>query len=230
MKEFFDIARKYFGNLSQSQVDGIDLIVKCSNKASLRHKAYILATAWHETAKTMQPIAEYGKGKGKKYGIPDNVTGQIYYGRGFVQLTWKDNYIKAERRLKELDLIGKYVDFVNNPDLVMKPNISVQILVIGMLEGWFTGKKLADYDSYENMRRVVNGTDKADLIASYAEKFEEALKAIKLVQVPLPPPDIEPIVKPEVPIQGTEKSIAAIVIGAIFAIFAAFAAWMIGGK
>jgi len=35
----------------------------------------------------MQPIEEYGKGKGMKYGSPDPETGQTYYGRGFVQTT-----------------------------------------------------------------------------------------------------------------------------------------------
>ena len=35
----------------------------------LRWLAYMLATTFHETARTMQPIEEYGKGKGKTYGI-----------------------------------------------------------------------------------------------------------------------------------------------------------------
>ncbi len=229
MQALFDTIRPTLGPLSQSQVDGIELIVKSTRHLPLKHSAYILATAWHETAKTMQPIAEFGKGKGKKYGVPDTVTGQIYYGRGHVQLTWKENYAKAQKRLKELDLIGKHVDFVNNPDLVLKPNISVQILVAGMVEGWFTGKKLSDYDNYIEMRKIVNGRDKDTLIATYAEVFEDGLIAVQNQPAPMPKP-IEPVVlPPSAPPKGVEKSIAAWIIGAILVAFAAFGAWMTQG-
>ena len=40
------------------------------------------------------------------------------------------------------------------------------------------------------MRRVVNGTDKADLIAGYAEAFLRALNAGR--EAPPPPPKPEP--------------------------------------
>jgi hypothetical protein len=229
MKEFFDQLRKTFKPLSESQVKGIEAIVNATKSLSIRHRAYVLATAWHETARTMQPIEEYGKGKGKKYGERDPKTGHAYYGRGYVQLTWKTNYERAQRRLKELGLISDGVDFVNNPNLVMDPRVSALILVIGMSEGWFTGKKMADFDSYTNMRRVVNGTDKAALIATYAEVFEDALKALKPVQVVVPPPpDVEPMPVPP-PIRGTEKSIAAWIIGAILVAFAALGAWLTQG-
>ncbi len=36
----------------------------------------------------MQPIEEYGRGKGRKYGAPAGPYGKIYFGRGYVQLTW----------------------------------------------------------------------------------------------------------------------------------------------
>lgn len=231
MKEFFDYIRLSFGSLNQKQVEGFELLVNRTKDINIKHRAYILATTWHETARTMQPIREYGKGAGKKYGVPDSVTGETYYGRGYVQLTWKENYIKAEKRLKELGLIGKQLNFVKNPDEVMKPAIAAHILVIGMVEGWFTTHKLSDFNTYESMRRIVNGTDKAKQIAEYAVIFENALTLLKEEPIKLPIPDVEPVVKPEnIPIKGNEKSIAAIIIGAIFAIFAAFAAWLIGGK
>lgn len=228
MKALFDTIRPTLGPLSQSQVDGIELIVKSTRHLPLKHTAYILATAWHETAKTMQPIAEFGKGKGKRYGVPDTVTGQIYYGRGHVQLTWKENYAKAEKRLKELGLIDKNINFVNNPDAVLKPNVSVLILTTGMVEGWFTGKKLADYDNYIEMRKIVNGRDKDTLIATYAEVFEDGLETLKKEPVVLPKPEeaINPV--PALP-KETEKSIAAWIIGAILVAFAAFGAWMTQG-
>src|SRR6185369_17418114 len=58
----------------------------------LEWAAYMLATVFHECAGTWQPIEEYGKGKGLKYGTPDTRTGQVYYGRGYTQNTWYDNY------------------------------------------------------------------------------------------------------------------------------------------
>ena len=69
-EKFFDGARKKFGSLSQSQVDGYNFILNeldCHN-LSIPEKAYILATIKWETASTMQPIAEYGKGSTRAYG------------------------------------------------------------------------------------------------------------------------------------------------------------------
>lgn len=137
-----------------------------------RHLAYIMATTIHETARTMQPIEEYGKGKTRPYGKPHPVTGKTYYGRGFVQLTWHDNYVKAGQ------LVG--ADLVNNPELACDLNYATQILVEGMIIGFFTGKKLSDYfnDTKEdpiNARKIINSLDKAELIAGYYYKFLNAI-------------------------------------------------------
>jgi hypothetical protein len=69
--------------------------------------AYVLATVYHETASTMEPIEEYGKGAGHSYGEPDPETGQVYDGRGYVQLTWKDNYQKAQGNV--VDYLGSHL-------------------------------------------------------------------------------------------------------------------------
>lgn len=195
----FDIIRKAFGKLSESQVSAFNHIVSAMDadkSISYPQGAYILATIWHETATTMQPIAEYGKGKGRIYGTwYKNSKDQLYtfkdgskttvylqsdypylyYGRGYVQLTWYFNYENASKK------IG--VDFLNNPDLVMNKNHAVKIMIQGMKEGWFTGRKLSDYiyqskKDYEGARRIINGTDKAKLIAGYAETFEKALRSL----------------------------------------------------
>ena len=65
-----------------------------------RQRAYVLATAWHETAHTFQPVREIGQGRGRPYGKPGHL-GQIPYGRGYVQLTWEANYAtrSEERRV-----------------------------------------------------------------------------------------------------------------------------------
>ncbi len=166
-KEFFDQARRSFGGFKQDQVDGINAIFDATAGLPIQHRAYIMATAWHETAETMQPIAEYGKGRGKAYGKPGKY-GQAQYGRGYVQLTWDANYERADR---ELNLGGALLKDFN---LAMRPDIAAKILVRGMVEGWFTGKKLADYSNYRDMRRIVNGTDKASTIAAYASAWEAA--------------------------------------------------------
>ncbi|MBC8718842.1 glycoside hydrolase family 19 protein [Ochrobactrum sp. Marseille-Q0166] len=131
--------------------------------------AYVLATAYHETAKTMKPINEMGGEKylrSKKY--------WPYIGRGYVQITWKVNYEKAGK------VLG--VDFVSKPELLLKPEYAAPIIIAGMAEGWFTGKKLSDYitlqkSDFKGARRIVNGTDKADLIAGYAREYDKALLA-----------------------------------------------------
>ena len=61
-----------YNTLSQGNVEGIDAILDAweANKllTDIRLLAYILATSYHETNKTIQPIEEYGKGKGRVYG------------------------------------------------------------------------------------------------------------------------------------------------------------------
>lgn len=177
MKPFYDAIRPMFGGaLSLSQVDGINALMAEGKKrgVSVPVMAYILATAFHETARTMQAIEEYGRGKGRPYGRKDKATGHAYYGRGHVQLTWKENYEKMGARLG--------VDLVGDPALALSLPVSVQVIFEGMLNGMFTGRKVGDYISdkakdYRNARRVVNGTDRADTIAGYARDFEAALHA-----------------------------------------------------
>ena len=58
----------------------------------------------------------------------------------------------------------------------MRPDVAAYILIDGMVKGAFTGKKLADYfnahtTDWRNARRIINGLDKADLIASIAKEF-----------------------------------------------------------
>ncbi len=143
--------------------------------------AYVLATTYHETASTMQPIEEYGKGAGHSYGEPDPVTGQTYYGRGYVQLTWKDNYQKAQGEVINFNTWESDVPLVSHPDQALVPWVAAQVAINGMAEGWFTGKALSDYltpttTDYVNARRIINGTDKAQTIAAYAQECEAALR------------------------------------------------------
>lgn len=186
-KFFASIKKSLFGKFTQDQVDGINYILEACKKAKicdLRWVAYMLATAYHETAKTMRPIEEYGKGKGYAYGkklkmsrVPYTTPNKIYYGRGYVQLTWYENYQNMGR------LLG--VDLLNKPELALDKKIAADIMIEGMTKGVsnfgdFTGKSLEMYfndkvTDWVNARRIINGTDKASLIADYAIKFYNAL-------------------------------------------------------
>ena len=144
----------------------------------LRWLAYALATAFHETAGEMRPIEEYGLGSGKPYGAPAGPHNQVYYGRGFVQLTWYENYVKAEEILKNTyDLETPCVEY---PHRMLEDEPSALVLYDGMIGGWFTGVGLPKYFDVDtedpvNARKIVNGLDKADLIAGYYASFKEAL-------------------------------------------------------
>lgn len=192
------LRRKLSGSFSQSQVDGFNRIMAACNRANLspQHTAYILATVWHESDATMTPIDEIGKGRKKRYGQWfKNSKGVIYgirnghrsrptylksdyphlyFGRGDCQLTWLDNYIKLGL------ILG--VDLANNPELALDPDISADILVVGSMQGLFTGKGIPNYitygkyDEFVLARYVINGRDKRHLIAGYAKNIMNAME------------------------------------------------------
>ena len=129
--------------------------------------AYVLATTKWETAQTFLPVKE-------AFWLSENwrkanLRYFPYYGRGYVQLTWKDNYAKYGT------ILGK--DLVGNPDLALEPQIALFVLAHGFKTGTFTGRKLEDFVSaagtdYVNARRCINGLDRAHEIAAFAEEFE----------------------------------------------------------
>ena len=182
---FFDSVRNklFDGALDQQQVDGCGVILGLwegqytgTPMSDIRWLAYILATVYHECATTMWPITEYGSQsylQGKEY--------WPYIGRGFVMITWEDNYRNASQ---QLSLTGSR-DLVEHPELALDSLISARILFRGMAEGWFTGKKLGQYfneskDDPVNARQIVNGNDDDDLIAGYHKQFLAALEAAEV--------------------------------------------------
>lgn len=133
-------------------------------------QAYVLATVEHETAGTFQPIEEgdYPGGPKNLKAFQQKLRYYPYFGRGYVQLTWRANYQKYGQ------LLG--VDLVNHPELAKLPNVALFVLVHGFKTGAFTGKKLSDYinnqkSDFVNARRCINGLDKAEHIASLAKKY-----------------------------------------------------------
>jgi hypothetical protein len=197
-KFFFDSVRQslFKGTLAEGQVEGMTAILDYfethMRDGDLRWLAYIVATAFHETAYTMQPVREtladsdakameildraYAAGKlpwvRTVYWTPDE-DGKSWLGRGLVQLTHKRNY-EAMSEMTGIDLVAE-------PDRAMEMATAVKILIEGMVAGSFTGHKLADHlnaykEDWVNARRIVNGTDRAEKLAEYAKTFHAALR------------------------------------------------------
>ncbi|MBV8855911.1 MAG: hypothetical protein JOZ02_03025 [Acidobacteria bacterium] len=191
---FFDHYRTVFGPLKQELVNALEFLlgkIESDNRwpqtdTGLRQIAYALATFKWETAHTFEPIHEFGSaarfnklyGPGTKVGQSlGNTTagdGALFHGRGYVQLTGRTNYTKAKR------LTGE--DLLNDPDRALVPEIAYNIAVQGMIDGWFTGRKLSQFIKdgqpplYEDARTIINGHDKAVQIANIAREMEETLR------------------------------------------------------
>jgi len=170
---FYTRVRKITGALDQVQVDTITGLLKAAAHWHIGFVAYGLATAWHEARFKAQ--REWGLGKGHRYGEPGK-HGQAQYGRGLVQLTWDRNYEWADKAL------GLGGSLLKNFDRALEPDIATAILVKGMEQGAFTGKRLSDYivdrgthDAFKRSRKIINGTDKDELIATLADGFQDAL-------------------------------------------------------
>lgn len=183
-RKFFRGYAAAFSRLDQRQMAGLHALLTAAEAdpqiTDLRWLAYMLATVQHECAGTWRPIEEYGKGAGRPYGRPVVVTDpqgkryrNVYYGRGYVQLTWKANYQRMGKLLKNRLLY--------NPALALRPAIAYRIMSAGMRRGLFTGKKLADYihgkkADYVNARRIINGLDQAQKLARNAVKLANILR------------------------------------------------------
>lgn len=181
-QSFFLRVSEITGGLNQRQVDTINAVLQVCRHWPLPWVAYALATAWHEAR--LEPLREWGRGKGRKYGKPGKY-GQVPYGRGLVQITWDYNYEWLDKAASDAGLIppgALLADF----DLALRPDIAVFALVEGLEKGRYNpkGKGIAAYipstgatrADYVAARTLVNLNDKADLIAGHALKFGEALK------------------------------------------------------
>lgn len=173
---FFDAIRPMFaGGLTQVAVERIEAVLTGLHERAtpLHDAAYILGTAHHESDrwKTMEEYASGAAYEGRKdLGNTVKGDGKRFKGRGLVQITGRRNYGDWSKRLG--------VDLLTNPTRAADLRYAVPILIDGMRLGTFTGKALSHYmPDYVQARRIVNGTDKADLIAGYARKYEAALRA-----------------------------------------------------
>jgi predicted chitinase len=133
--------------------------------------AYIVATTYWESAHTFRPVRE-------AFYLPDPESYlrakpyYPYYGRGYVQLTWQDNY-EHYGRILQSDLVG-------NPDRALEPAIALFVLVQGFKLGAFTGHKITDYinaggTDFMKARLCINGTDRVAEIATIAQNYMASL-------------------------------------------------------
>lgn len=239
-KVFFDTVRKplFGGALTQSAVENMETIVgywlRTFPANPLNQLAYILATVLAEVGQNMRPVRETfavsdaqarARLGHKAYGKPAGPYGHVYYGRGYVQLTWLANYQKQSQKLG--------VDLVQFPDKALQPAIAIQVLVKGMMDGAFNGQGhgLAHYvnstrQDFVGARRTVNLQDRASEIAGYAVVFNSALQLAASAQGgSLQPPAFES--EPDeistentgpMDTAGTEDRIAAIVAAVLAAL------------
>ena len=167
------------------------IISKAKEKGILRNQlAYLLATALWETAHTMKPVKEafwLSEAWRKK-----NLRYYPWYGRGYVQLTWEENYKKAQNILKLGDQLTK------NPEKVMEPEVSADILIVGSKDGWFRkGQTLDKYitlqkSDFFGAREIINGDKNykkdgqkiGDIIAGYAKQYDRLLKSAGYGEIP----------------------------------------------
>ena len=195
---FFDTVQTtlFKGSLTPAQIEGMNAIIDYWDAnlatADRRWLAYILATAFHETAYTMQPVREtlatsdsraveiletaFASGRlswvKTPYWRPDE-DGKSWLGRGLVQLTHRRNY-EAVSEVTGIDLVAQ-------PDRAMEMAPAVAILIEGMLRGSFTSHRLSDHlneekEDWVNARRIVNGTDRAEKLAEYGRAFLAAIR------------------------------------------------------
>lgn len=221
-------ANLFGGHMSQGQVDGINAIIKAWARygdGNLQRLSYVLATPNVETGGTYQPIYERGARSyfdkyepgtrlGKALGNTVKGDGYRFRGVGLVQQTGRANAERSGRKLG-LDLVG-------HPELMLDLEVSAQILVLGSMEGWFTGKGLPDYiddvdesdaeelKEYQQARRTINGQDKALVIGKDALIFEAALKAGGYGKQPAKPAaPAKPVPAPDTPEARKSPLVAA---------------------
>lgn len=200
--------------ISTDEFTGCETILAAAaGKLPTSWAAYCLATAFHETGGVMapnienlnystasrimevwpsrfpsiasaQPFVRNAKGlanqvyNGRMGNRPGTNDGWDHRGRGQAHLTGREMYAKLDA---ELGLGGA---LIRDPDLAMRPDISAQVLVIGMLKGLFTTKKLNDFiaakpttKQFTNARVIINPDRNGAKVAAAAEVFFDGLIA-----------------------------------------------------
>lgn len=157
-----------------------DIVKECLRQGVTDRQqiAYILASCKHETGNFIynEEIASGSAYEGRAdLGNTQPGDGIKYKGRGLIMLTGRVNYSYWSKRLKK--------DLVGNPELAKVAGNALTISVVGMQLGTFTGRRLGRYigggkADYIGARAIVNGSDKAALIAGYARAYEPLVDSL----------------------------------------------------
>jgi hypothetical protein len=178
-----DAAQPDFRRFAMESVPVI--LAECISSGVTLHAqiAYVLATSEHEAGcgKWMKelwgptPVQRSYEGRTDlRNTLPGD--GLRFRGRGYVQITGRRNYNQWAHRLG--------IDIVADPDRVASdPSLAAKILVQGMRDGTFTGKKLLDFirpgeePAFFDARAIVNGDKRknGEKIASHARNYLAAL-------------------------------------------------------
>lgn len=165
LNEIVDKSKHDFSTV-QGTIAAITAECKAQGLTQKEQIAYVLATVEWETAKEFKPVREafWLSEEWRK----QNLRYYPYYGRGYVQLTWRNNYQKYSDILR--------IDLVNDPDLALKKEIALFVLVHGFKTGTFTGRKISDYINshhvdFDGARYCINGNDHARDTSKLAQKY-----------------------------------------------------------
>jgi large-conductance mechanosensitive channel len=214
-KKVFDGFKQLFvPQMTHEQTSGLEFLITSFEQdaiwSDVRYIAYALATVWHETAYTFQPIQEFGGSSyferrygshtkvGRRLGNDAPGEGAKYSGKGYVQLTGESNYEKLEDiiRKQNPEIVqdferrsGQRFDLTDYAYQAKDPQLAFLIMTIGMFRGLYTGVAFRHYinnreTNYKEARRIINGTDKQIAIAGYAVKFEKILRAALVKESP----------------------------------------------
>ncbi len=202
-KTFFAYARRapFGGSLSTAQVAGMAAVIDRWERlrlTDLRWLAYMLATAFHETQAAMQPVRENMNyttaaqirktwptrfptiASAEPYERQPRKLANFVYGGRLGNVGPDDGWIYRGDGLPQLTGKAHFAKFGVAPGMDLPT--SVRVMFDGMIGGLYTGQKLSQYfsamaDDPVRARAIVNGSDKAKLIASYHRAFLDALNA-----------------------------------------------------
>ncbi len=152
-----------------------------------RQIAYVLSTIKWECGFKNQKEIWWER---KRYWKVDSTTWKAYYGRWFIQLTFKANYQKYTQIIRDSwkdfkDNDGNIIkwseiDLVNNPDIILQSNDLAIFIAMDWMKNWWPGRRESQKLSYyindskldfTNARRIINWTDKAKIFANDAQAY-----------------------------------------------------------
>lgn len=163
-RAFTQLTPKANPTILAAMTNNMDIAVKNGINTPQRQAAFVAQLA-HETAgfKTMR---EYASGKDyegrRSLGNTEPGDGMKYKGRGFIQLTGKNNYASYGKRIGE--------DLVRHPELAERPDVAMKIAVAYWNDHNLNAK--ADKGDLVGISKAINGG--LNGLASRAKYYRQA--------------------------------------------------------